>query len=840
MRFIVRLLPLLLAVFFTLSLDFKLSEAPLWRNLVGEGAQSLPRFGFLLSPYHGFWRNAHSELPDLDIPADSLLAPVQVVFDQRNVPHIFAQNDHDLYFTQGYVTAHHRLFQMDLATRQAGGRMAEIIGPKALVSDRFYVRMGFRQAAREAVQDLKKDPTTRIAMEGYTSGINAYIADLKPADFPLEYKLLDAEPAEWTFLRTALLLKSMTWMLTGRSEDLLLTQARVTYGAAAVDSLFPNYAPYQDPVIPPGTRYGIAKDELELPRTPDNPSVDSATFVARPYPQPDKNNGSNNFAVGGKKSATGYPILANDPHLPLNLPSIWYEVHLNAPGINCYGVSLPGAPGVIIGFNDSIAWGVTNVGADVLDWYQIEYRDDKRDEYRHNNKWLKTKKITESIAVRGQEDVQETLVYTHHGPVALEPDEQKAVTNKFFNRVPFGYAMRWVGAAKGNEFMTFYRLNRAENYGQYVAALESYTAPAQNFIFASSGGDIALWANGKYPKKWPAQGKFLLDGRNPAHDWQGWIPHAHNPHVYNPKRGFVSSANQHSTPENYPYYQHWDYATWARGARINERLAEMKNATADSLRALQNDAENLLARKLLPKLLAYVPDSLLQGDARAAHELLAEWDYRHRAASAAATIYQAWWKALEKALWEDDLPPPRYRYPKQDRTIQLILEAPNTPWADRRSTPDTVETVPVLAIQSLNTAVKTLKEELGGAPKTWAWRKYNRAGVFYLLHVDHANLKAGFHPFSRVQLNTDGCGDCVAAIRHDHGPSWRMVVALHPNPDSLRAFGVYPGGQDGNPLSPGYADRIADWTEGQLQRLVFPSKASALQPRATWNFEPAD
>src|SRR6185312_2651879 len=291
--------------------------------------------------------------------------------------------------------------------------------------------------------------------------------------------------------------------------------------------------------------------------------------------------GSNNWAIAGSRSANGYPILANDPHLNLTFPSIWYQVQLSSPTSNVYGVSLPGAPCVIIGYNQNISWGVTNVDADVLDWYQVKFKDNSKNEYWYNNQWNKTTRKIEVINIKGQKPSVDTVIYTIHGPIVYDKEAQKKDGR---DNVPVGDALRWIAHDESDDFKTFYLLNRGKNYDDYRKALTYFTAPAQNFIFADKEKDIAITPNGKMPLKFPEQGKYILDGSDPANDWQGWIPPEQNPTVKNPPRGFVSSANQSSTDPSYPYYINWRFELYDRGKRINDLLSTMKNATIDTMR----------------------------------------------------------------------------------------------------------------------------------------------------------------------------------------------------------------------------------------------------------------
>ncbi|MFC7666618.1 penicillin acylase family protein [Hymenobacter humi] len=519
--------------------------------------------------------------------------------------------------------------------------------------------------------------------------------------------------------------------------------------------------------------------------------------------------------MSGAKSASGYPLLANDPHLQLNLPSIWYQIQLNAPGVNVYGVTIPGAPTVIIGFNENAAWGVTNVAADVLDFYQLKFKDRTRREYWHDGSWKPVRRVVERIKVRGRPDRLDTVLYTHHGPVVYDKPEKP-----FLPQTPTAHAMRWTAHDGADEIMTLYRLNRARSYADYTAALASWASPAQNFIFADNEKDIAIWPNGRFPLKWRDQGKFILDGTNPAYDWQGWIPQAQNPHVKNPARGFVSSANQFSAGPDYPYYLNWTFAPYERGHRINQRLAAMRQVTPDSLRQLQNDVLDLNAQLMLPKMLALVAQAAAADTPEA--KVLAElrrWPYQYAADAIGPSVFNLWYNNLVKRLWEDDfgskVTKMEMRFPDRDRTNNLILNQPNSPWIDDRRTP-AKETLPQLALQSLRFATDSLTRKFGPLGPKWRWANQKSTDILHLLQLPG---------FGQMDVDCGGGAGIVNATSERNGPSWRMVVALGPQ---VQAYGVYPGGQSGNPGSPYYNNLLETWRVGQARR----ASVSALGQRA--------
>lgn len=762
-----------------------------------------------LNPFTGFWQNAESKniIANKKIKLKGAIDKIDILFDDRMIPHVFATNDHDLYYAQGYVTAMHRLWQMDFQTRFASGRLCEVVGPKAIEVDRYQRRMGMVYGAENSLKGMMENPKTKAMVLAYTEGINAYISSLSTAQLPLEYKILDFKPERWKPINCAFLLKQMSAVLAMGSDEFYMTNILKKFGPEITKNLFPDYPFKESPIIPLGTKW----DFKPLPIPPIPKEYTEMLTGNVQTKQKIEGIGSNNWAVSGAKTKSGSPILANDPHLDLTLPSIWYQIQLHGPDINTYGVSLPGAPGVIIGFNQNIAWGVTNVAADVLDFYQIKFKDNSHNQYWFNNGWKNTNKRLEKIKIRGAADKIDTVYYTHQGPVVYV---QKPKYSKAGN-VPIGNALRWIAHDKSNELMTFYHLNRGKNYADYRKALTFFTAPAQNFIFASTANDISITPNGKFPLKWKNQGKFILDGTNPANDWQGWIPASQNPTVKNPPRNFVSSANQSSTDLTYPYYINWEFSPYERGQRINNKLNTMKNITVDSMRNLQSDAYSLTAENLLPYLLPLINSNDLNADQKRAFNYTTKWNKYFDANAIAASIFDLWIKRLNDNIWQDeftvaDVP---MRYPSRDRTVQMIQKEPNAKWFDNINT-SPKETLKDLVNEAFKFTCDSLERKFGPIGQKWNWANVKNTNVPHLARIPG---------FGSKKLAISGAKSTVNALSETNGPSWRMVIELGKTP---KGHGVYPGGQSGNPGSPFYDNMIDTWAKGKLYDLLYLQSAN--------------
>jgi penicillin amidase len=786
----------------------------------------VPPAGKLLNPFAGFWQNGTrgDSLPaDLAVPG--LRDEVRVAWDGRHVPHIFARNDHDLYLAQGYISAYLRLWQMEFELLYSAGRISEIVGPMGIQQDRFNRRFGMVWAAENALNKFRDDPKTREAVAAYSAGVNDYIRSLGRKNLPLEYKILDYEPEPWTELKCALLLKSMAYVLASYNQDAAMTVMRKALGEPVMSELFPYQPPLVSPVIPPGTAWdftpvplpnpkpqgdGGSKDEISGRVFPDAGTAGFMPIGTRPSPDV----GSNNWAVSGRLTRSGSPILCNDMHLGLTLPAVWYEVQLAAPGLNARGVSFPGAPLIIAGYNENIAWGFTNGTDDVLDWYAVKFRDESRGEYLYDGQWRKTSIREERIKVRGGRDVIDKVLYTHQGPVVRLKGEAN-----FPADVPEEAALRWLAHDPSNEFMTIDGLGRAKNYADYLKALEYWDCPSQNIIFADREGTIAIWHSGKYPLRWKGQGRYVLDGSDPADNWQGWVPRAHNPHVKDPERGFVSSANQMAADARYPYYLGWDYASYERGARINEILGSAKGLTPEDMIRMQADVLDLRARAILPRVIGLISEKLLTETARRSLDELRSWNFESRAGFIAPTIFKQFWNDLNALTWDDEKKGgmARMTWPASQVMVDLILNHPGSEFFDDRTTPER-EGLADIADRAFREAVAALEKRWGPFGPAWKWGKTKGTRIRHLAEIPGLGLEG---------LEADGDSVTIDAISMAWAPSWRMIVELGPE---VKAWGIYPGGQSGNPGSKFYDDMVEDWLSGKPDELVFLKSAEEPHP----------
>lgn len=799
----IRFLSFLLALILTIGLTWTLNHSFI------AGGKPIPAIGKLIDPFHGFWQNADPAIP---IPYPSVTAHLKgkakVVYDDRMVPHIFADSILDAIFLQGYITAKDRLFQMDFATRAISGRLSEILGPSVLGSDQLMRRRGMVFAAENALIGWKKDPKNWSYLEAYAAGVNAYIHTLQPKNYPFEFKFFDYAPEDWTPLKSALFARSMALSLNSHETDLETTNALALLGQKNFDFLYPESYPEESPVIPEGTPWNFTPTPL---KTPANPKLGMIPFKATPKEDPD--NGSNNWAVAPGKTKNGHPILCGDPHLTLRLPSIWYEMQLHTDGLNAYGASLPGVPGIIIGFNEDIAWTETNVGQDVLDWYTIHWKDAQKKEYLLDGKFVKADLKIEEYKVKGsKETIRDTVRYTYWGPVVYESDTSGR----------HDMAMRWLthDVPPSDEMRVFIDLNKAHNYDEYAKALENWTVPAQNFAFACKNGDIALKVQGKFPLKAREQGRFVQDGSNTANAWQGFIPESQNPKVKNPARGFISSANQRSASTSYPYYYSGAGFEPYRGRYLNRQLARMDSITVDDMKKLQFDTYGMNAEESLPLMIKHLDTTSLNNAEKVLLSTLHKWDYRFDKDQLGSVLYQVWFDSLYHDTWDEILQKKNAAeilLPTEIRTTFLLRDDPGNIFFDNPSTPAR-ETANEICTAAFHQMAGTVAQMMLTSPLL-NWGGYKDAFIGHLTKLE---------PLSRMHLQLGGHARALNAVKKNHGPSWRMVVELA---DPVKAWVVFPGGESGNPGSPYYDNFVDTWAKGEYYEALFLKQADEKNPR---------
>lgn len=809
-----RIIPFIISAVITVGLIYVLNTS--WKV----AGNNTPLFGAFLSPQHGFWQNAESTNEDFsaDLKFPQLTGKVNVYFDERLVPHIFAEQENDAYFVQGYLHAKFRLWQMELQTHAAAGRASEIVGAKALNHDREFRRLGMVYAAEIAEQEAMKEPAIKAECDAYTAGANAFINSLTESTLPLEYKLIGYKPEPWSNFKSFLFLKYMAYDLAAREDDFEMTNAKQFFNADDFSKLYPAIQDSLDPIIPRGTPF---QPQTVFPIAPANAdSLYLNTVIAvQETEKPERGNGSNNWAVSGKKTKSGAPILCNDPHLGLNLPSLWFEMQLSTPAFNAYGVTFPGAPSVVIGFNDSCAFGVTNGGRDVRDYYEVQFKDDTRSEYLFNGAYHFTKFRIDTIKIKGQPDFIDSVAYVQLGkdwcPVMFDKTYSGHLESNKKN-----YAVRWTAHDPSNDLKYFNLINRAKNYADYQAAVVNFKTPGQNCAFACKNGDIAIRTQGDWPAKWKGQGDFIMPGIDSSYLWQGMIPQNEVPYQYNPERGFISSANQKPVDETYHYYLGRNYPMY-RGFQINRRLTAMNNITPQDMMDLQTDNYNPVAEMVLPLFLKNINEAALSNDEKKYLEILKGWNLRNDVGSRGATVFEQLWANFQQVVFEDEFAkaPKVIVLPFESSLLEGILKDSAYKFLDDINTAQKENLTDALTATFKKITPVLVKAE---TERRLEWEKFKAT------HIEHL---AKLAPFSRKNLPIGGGTHNINATKETHGPSWRMVISLT---QQTEAYGVYPGGQNGNPGSKYYDSFIDQWAAGKYYPLWMMAKGEEKDARVKW------
>ena len=778
-----------------------------------------PAFGSLLNPFTGFYNLAENpdklHLPS-EIISEQLKAPVEVYFDERRIPHIFAENDDDLYFAQGYVVASLRLWQMEFQVLAAEGRISELLGPgednKFIEFDKKQRRIGLKYGAENKLATINADPFASNLIQSFSDGVNAYMATVETKDLPIEYQLMDYQPEPWNIYKTALLLMNMSNVLTSTEYDIEFSNFVTSYGQSLFDSLYRDQGANLEPIFPTpseGWKASFAKkDSFPIIELPVN--ANSLQDLGALYDKPDVQIGSNNWALSGEKTASGYPLLSNDPHLKLSFPSVWLEMHLSSPNVNTYGVVFPGSPGIIIGFNDFIGWGVTNAGRDVKDWYEVVFKDELKDFYKYENGWKATTKVFEEIKVKGAPSVFDTIVFTHLGPVVYEDFVTRAGNKNF--------ALQWLAHKGSQEYMTFYKLNRAKNFEDYLDALKYYECPAQNFVFACVDGDIALRQQGSFPILAKDEGLFYMDAS--THEaWNKFIPFDEIPMNYNPDRNFVSSANQIVADATYPYFVNGVFEYY-RNRVINMELRKMHKASLADFKALQFNNYNLMAAESLPLMLSYLDKSSLDVEGQKLFEALNSWNYQNTSVSLTATYFQLFSEAYYTLLWDEFVEPEvpggwdpfkwkdGWKAPNEFQTQRLLADSIQHPFIDHLNTGkvETSKDLVEMAFQQMQNTLANMEVK--------EWGKYKNTLIEHLAMI----------PAFSTNVAVGGNYKIVNATGKYHGPSWRMILDF--DGGKIKGYGVYPGGQSGNPGSKYYDNMVSEWADGDYHELIYSTDRS--------------
>lgn len=740
-----------------------------------------------------WFMNKSKPVIDGELAVTILDQDVTVTRDEKGVPHIFAKTDADLYRAQGYVQAQDRLFQMDLARRQASGRLSEIIGEATINTDKHFRTFSLRDAAEKSLAAY--DDESKQVLEWYAEGVNAFIAQAKESNtLSYEFALLGYEPEEWTVVDSLTIGKYMAYDLGGNWNTLAFRHwALQNFDEEKAKELFIKY---------PENASAIIEANIQ------NPVAVAGQFSAEMLPN--EFNGSNNWVVSGDKTKSGTPILADDPHLGLSTPSIWYQMHLQSPQQNVSGVIFAGIPGIILGHNDEIAWGVTNVGPDVQDLYIEIPNPDNPTQFRYDGKWEQAEVRDESIKVKDGETVDFEVVVTRHGPImtdlAFKDTEPTAQ-----------FSMQWTALQPTAELRAVLGFNKAKTWGDFEKALEDFKAPAQNFVFASKDGTIAYKANGQIPIRMQGEGQLPVPGDSSDYGWEGFIPWDELPTLVNPKEGFIATANNQVIGEDYPYHITDFWAQPYRFERIKEVLEANDAITVEDMMALQMDQHNLYAREFLPDLLTSIKEKDQDGKYAEIMAMLEKWDMVDAKESGAPLVFHTLMIKLQEVLFKDQMPEDMYgiMYGKFNITDQLLRTAysgEKSIWIEEQGGID--ETV----YKAFELTIAQLQDQFGKNSSKWQWGDYHQLTFDHTLGSASPILAAYFNakkvPIGGSKVTVQAADNDLAG-NVDHGASWRFVVDVG---DLSSAYHIVGPGQSGHVKSDWYQDQVLDWANGDYHQ----------------------
>jgi penicillin amidase len=792
---------------------------------------------------------------DGEIQLEGLSAPVDVYRDKMGIPHIYASTSHDLFFVQGYVHAQDRFWQMDTWRHIGSGTLSEMFGGGQAETDTFLRTLGWRQTAEQEYAEL--DSESKAILDSYTAGVNAYLKDHDTTGLSLEYAILgllspDYKVESWTPINSLTWGKAMAWDLRGNmGEEIERAILLKTLTPEQVAELYPAY-PQDHPVIVNEIQESALK--VESQRSQAVSDFELSTFDLKPLADkmarldqalgPAGNGiGSNSWAVSGEHTTTGMPLLANDPHLGIQMPSIWYQAHLGCKPItaecpyNVAGFTFAGVPGVVIGHNDRIAWGFTNVGPDVMDLYIERVNPEDPNQYEVNGEWVDFETHTEMIQVVGGESVEVTVRSTRHGPVISEsygPLKNENIDNDpefvpFKDRtgveLPEQYviALKWTALAPSTPFQAIWGFNKAQSWEDFRAAAREFHVPAQNLLYADVDGNIGYQMPGDIPIRANGDGALPVPGWTDEYEWTGFIPFEELPYTFNPPEGYIVTANNRCQPWDYPYLitRDWDYGFRA------QRIVDMIENSSGKIdiayfQSMQGDSFDANGPMYVPLLLQL--DELSENETHA-QNLLRNWDYQNRADSAAAAVFNAFWRRFLQNTFNDDLPEENYYPDGGSRWNEIVrqLDDSSTWWDDK--TTDAQETRGDIIRRSFEEGVAEVEKLLGRDAAKWNWGEMH-ASTFRNATLGESGVPPIEALFNRGPFPTGGGESIVNAtgwsIKDGYETNWlpsmRMIVDLGNLNNSVT---VHTTGQSGHAYHPHYVDMAPLWANIEYYSMLW-------------------
>jgi len=798
-----------------------------------------------------------------ELPLKGLDAPVDIYRDKMGVPHIYAGSLHDLFAAQGYVHAQERFWQMDFWRHIGCGRLSEMFGKSQMETDAFLRTLGWRQLAEQEYENLT--PESQAILTAYAEGVNAFLESHQGVNLSLEYAILALlnpkyRPEPWTPVHSLTWGKVMAWDLGG-NMDAEIERAILlkSFSPQQIEELYPPY-PQDHPVIAPQigdfsaeSSASSAQSYLNLIESLNlTPVAHNFTLLTNLFGSGGAQVGSNSWVVSGKRTNTGLPLLANDPHLGIQMPSIWYQIdlHCRPKSLDCpfevAGFSFAGVPGVVIGHNDRIAWGFTNVGPDVMDLYIEKINPNNPNQYEVNGEWQDMELRSEIINISGGQPVTITVRQTRHGPIisdtygplkqTIETPEAATEQPKPFQEragieLPESYAvaLRWTALEPMYIFDAIWGFNRATNWPEFRQAARNMVAPAQNLVYADVDGNIAYQMPGRIPIRKNGDGRLPVPGWTDDYEWTGYLPFEQLPYVVNPSEGFIVTANNQVPPSSYPYLisTDWDYGY--RASRIVEMIESHAGLIdINSIQTMQGDNKNLIAETFIPALMQV---ETINTSPYAS--LLETWNRQDDIDSIPATLFEnIWWFLLKDTFTDEAMP--KDHWPMGDsrwlEVMRLLAQQPNSAWWDDKSTTERVETRDDILVKAYYEAVSFLEAKYGKDPSRWpGWGELHTA-TFRNATLGESGITPIEKLFNRGPFPTAGGESIVNATGWDALksfevnwlPSMRMIVDLS---DLNNSLSVHTTGQSGHAYHPHYIDLVDLWRNIQYYPMLWDESA---------------
>lgn len=748
-------------------------------------------------------------LPDYDasLKLQGLTAEVTILRDGNAMPHIYASNEHDLYFATGFVMAQDRLWQMDLLRRVTMGRLSEIFGADMVKTD--HLLRALRMSEKSQMVLERTEDSIRRCLDAFADGVNAFVAR-QGSSLPPEFTILSYEPEPWEAYHTVNLIGYMAWDLSGSwQNEVMLHQLQSKLPDSLWRQLFPDMNAQTSTVHT--ARNGGAQPFALLEGNEALQTLGLEIF-----------HGSNNWAVSSRKSIDGNALMANDMHLAFGAPGIWYQMHQVIEGqLNVTGVALPGAPCVISGHNDSIGWGMTNLYVDEMDFFIEKVDDSHPDQYFYQGAWLPMKVVNEKIAVKGGDTIERVNRFTHHGPVV---SGFKGIENEVLT-------MRWTGNDYSNELRTVYLLNHADNWTDFRDALTTFQAVSQNVVYADAKGNIGLQTAGGVPVRREGNGIQPVPGDTDRFEWVGQLPFDSLPFTFNPEEGYVSSANNKTTDSAYPYYIGYWFDNSSRIDRIRQMIESKAALGSGDFMMMHGDQISLFVQKYTPGLLQVLDqEKTLSYNEQKAAKLLQEWDGHLSSSGSQAAIFESFFLHFMHAAMADELGADSYANftgGLMRHIFDYFWMHPGSNWLDDTQTKEK-ETFNQIVLKAFRQAVAELETKMGTDPALWEWGKLHQLTLRHPLGKVSALDK--LFDFNRGPYAVGGSFHTVNPMAYNfhkpyevvHGASQRHIFNLG-NPED--SYMVVPTGISGIPASDYYCSQTTDFLNVTYSKDLFTRQA---------------